>query len=181
MRSKAEAGHGAQPPTPMPDPPTDNQGGTAVGPRSFRTGPRLLPTVERPARSPPVPFLALHALAALRQMLKCQALPACVSVHTLPLWGVTMTQRTTVHARGEKFVRLVTGQRMHLVGGMKTNIRCMYLETRDTISGGGMRGRDPGEAAKRDAVSWQEQVSVGNILGVSEMIEMKERDRPLQC
>ena len=42
-----------------------------------------------------------------------------------------------------------------------------------------MRGRDPGEAAKRDAVSWQEQVSVGNILGVSEMIEIKEGDRPL--
>ena len=30
------------------------------------------------------------------------------------------------------------------------------------------------EEAKRDAVSWQKQVSIGNILGVSEMTEMKE-------
>lgn len=37
------------------------------------------------------------------------------------------------------------------------------------------------EEAKRDAVSWQKQVSIGNILGVSEMTEMKERDQALQC
>lgn len=37
-----------------------------------------------------------------------------------------------------------------------------------------MRGRNPAEEAKWDTVSWQKQVSIGNTLGVSEMIEMKE-------
>lgn len=172
----------------MPGPPTDNQGGTAVGPPSFRTGPPAsFPqrNIQRPPRLPstgfpsrPLPGPARFSCSeADVEMPSSPSLWICA--HASPLGGHDDPKDNLSCPRSE--ICQVVGNKPVDASSWRFEDKHTLYVFRDKRHRLRKEECEEGEEAKRDVVSWQEQVSVRNILGVSEMIEMKERDKALQC